>query len=64
MDAPETTNEVTTEEEFAERLGELVYTAYEKGVDIEGGWECRNSSEDPDWAVLILEVTKKDAGDE
>jgi hypothetical protein len=51
---------VTTAKEFNESLTELVRSAYENGVDIEGGWECRNPSENPDWDVMILEVTKRE----
>lgn len=32
-------------------------TAYEKGVDVEDGWERRNPTENPDWDVGILEMT-------
>jgi hypothetical protein len=51
---------VPTAEEFNESLNELVQRAYETGVDIEGGWECRNASENPDWDVVILEITKRE----
>ena len=50
---------ITTADEFNESLTDLMRTAYENGVDVEGGWECRNRTENPDWDVVILEITKK-----
>lgn len=61
MDDFETVAEtVTTEEAFDTALQQLVQAAYANGVDIEGGWECRTTTDDPDWEIMILEVAKKD----
>lgn len=49
---------ITTADEFNEALNDLMRTAYDNGVDIEGGWECLGSDEDADWDVVILEITK------
>ncbi|KYH23989.1 hypothetical protein HAPAU_40680 [Halalkalicoccus paucihalophilus] len=50
---------VTTEEAFTTALQKLVQAAYANGVDIEGGWECRTTTDDPDWEIMILELAKK-----
>lgn len=50
----------TTEEAFDTALQKLVQAAYANGVNIEGGWKCRTTTTDPDWEIMILEVTKKD----
>ena len=42
-------------------LKALLARAYEDGINVEGGWECRNGPNHPDWDVVISEVTKKDA---
>jgi ketopantoate hydroxymethyltransferase len=51
---------VTTEEAFTTALRNLVQAAHANGVDIEGGWECRTTTEDPDWEIMILELAKQD----
>ncbi|MFP9062063.1 hypothetical protein ACLI4R_16295 [Natrialbaceae archaeon A-chndr2] len=38
----------------------LLRRAYESGIDVEGGFECRNGVEHPDWDVIITEVEKND----
>lgn len=55
---------ITTADEFNEALNELMRTAYENGVAVEGGWECRNSTGSPDWDVVILEITKQVASED
>lgn len=50
---------ITTAEEFNETLNELMRAAYDNEVDVEGGWECCGSDGDPDWDVVILEITKR-----
>lgn len=62
MDDFETVAEtVITDEAFNTALQKLVQTAYANGVDIEGGWECRTTTADPDWEIMILELAKKDS---
>lgn len=51
--------EPTTETEFVAALQSLLLDAHENGVDIEGGWDCRNGDGHPDWDILITEVQKK-----
>lgn len=36
----------------------LLRRAHDNGVDVEGGWECRNGTDHPDWDVLVTEVRK------
>lgn len=49
---------LTSESELNEELKALLRRAYEGGVDVEGGWECRNGSEHPDFDVVVTELTK------
>ncbi|KYH24604.1 hypothetical protein HAPAU_35870 [Halalkalicoccus paucihalophilus] len=63
MDDFETVAEtVTTEEAFTTVLQKLVQPAHENEGDIEGRWECRTTTDDSDWEIMILELAKKDAG--
>lgn len=48
-----------TNEEFNDALNSLIQRAFANGVGVEGGWECRTTTEDPDWEIVIFEVTKK-----
>ena len=56
------TSSVTSDEELNEALKALLIRAYENDVDVEGGWECRNGMDHPDWDVLVTEVVKPDDG--
>lgn len=49
---------LTSEDELNAELKALLRRAYSSGIDVEGGWECRNGSEHPDWDVIITEVRK------
>ncbi|OVE85575.1 hypothetical protein [Natronolimnobius baerhuensis] len=51
---------LTSKEELNAELKALLQRAYESGVDVEGGFECRNGVEHPDWDVIITEVTKNE----
>lgn len=51
---------ITTEDELHAELKELLRRAYTNGIDVEGGWECRNGVEHPDWDVVVTEVRKND----
>lgn len=50
----------TTQAELQAELQSLLRRAYNNDVDLEGGWECRNGAEHPDWDVVITEVRKSD----
>jgi hypothetical protein len=51
---------LTSKEELNAELKALLRTAYESGIDVEGGFECRNGVEHPDWDVIVTEVEKND----
>ncbi|MEF8786170.1 MAG: hypothetical protein V5A45_09575 [Haloarculaceae archaeon] len=51
---------VTSEKELLTELQSLLRQAHENGIDVEGGWDCRNGAEHPDWDVMITEVKKND----
>lgn len=56
-------NPITSKEELNAELKELLRRAYESEVDVEGGFECRNGAEHPDWDVIITEVVKNEQSD-
>lgn len=49
---------LTSKEELNAELEALLFSAYENGIDVEGGFECRNGVEHPDWDVIVTEVEK------
>ena len=51
---------LTSKEELNTELKALLCNAYENGIDVEGGFECRNGVEHPDWDVIVTEVEKND----
>ncbi|MFP8890179.1 hypothetical protein ACLI4U_10450 [Natrialbaceae archaeon A-CW2] len=51
---------VTSKSELNAELKALLIRAYENGIDVEGGFECRNGIEHPDWDVIVTEVEKND----
>ena len=51
---------LTSKEELNGELKVLLRRAYENGIDVEGGFECRNGTEHPDWDVIVTEVEKND----
>lgn len=51
---------LTSKEELNTELQSLLLRAYESGLDVEGGFECRNGPGHPDWDVIITEVEKSD----
>lgn len=51
---------VTSRTELNEALKSLLSRAYDNGVDVEGGWDCRNGPDYPDWDIVITEVVKND----
>ena len=54
----------TNSQELNEELKSLLRQAHDNGIGIDGGWECRNGPEHPDWDVLITEVTKTEQTDD
>jgi hypothetical protein len=57
MTAEETS--ITSEAALNAELKALLTRAYENGINVEGGWECRNGPEHPDWDVIVTEVSKE-----
>lgn len=55
-----TETSLTTRAELNAELKSLLLRAYDNGIDVEGGWECRNGGEHPDWDVIITEVEKNE----
>lgn len=53
----------TSEEELNAELRSLLLRAHVNGVDVEGGWDCTNGPEDPDWDVVVTEVRKDEVPD-
>jgi len=51
---------LTSKEELNAELKALLRRAYESGIDVEGGFECRNGFEHPDWDVIVTEVEKNE----
>jgi hypothetical protein len=47
-----------TSEAFSAELKALLRRAHADGLDVEGGWNCRNGEEYPDWDVVVTEVRK------
>lgn len=51
---------LTSSEALNAELKALLRRAYDNGIDVEGGWECRNGVEHPDWDVIVTEVRKNE----
>ncbi|ELY48304.1 hypothetical protein [Natronorubrum sulfidifaciens] len=49
---------LSSEAELNAELKALLRRAHSKGINVEGGWECRNGTEHPDWDVIVTEVEK------
>ncbi len=52
--------QLSSEEEVNAELKALLRRAHASGIDVEGGWECRNGSDHPDWDVIVTEVEKNE----
>ncbi|XVH32214.1 hypothetical protein ACNS7O_03255 [Haloferacaceae archaeon DSL9] len=51
---------LTSKEELNAELKALLRRAYNSGINVEGGWECRNGADHPDWDVIITEIRKRE----
>jgi hypothetical protein len=51
---------LASREELNAELQALLLEAYENGIDVEGGFECRNGVDHPDWDVIVTEVEKNE----
>ena len=54
---------LTTQAELNAELKSLLRRAYTNGIDVQGGWECRNGVEHPDWDVIVTEVQKNEGSE-
>lgn len=54
---------ITTKAELNEEIEALLWRAHENGIDVRGGFECRNGVEHPDWDVIVTEVTKPESSE-
>ncbi|QSG01766.1 hypothetical protein [Natranaeroarchaeum sulfidigenes] len=53
-----TESAIISEGEFQAALASLLRKADANDVEVEGGWDCRNGDEHPDWDVMVTEVKK------
>ena len=49
---------ITSRAELRAALQMVLLRADEMGIDVKGGFDCRNGGDRPDWDVLITEVEK------
>ncbi|MCL9813439.1 hypothetical protein [Natranaeroarchaeum aerophilus] len=56
MDRPESA--IVSETAFQSALASLLRRADDNDVEVEGGWDCRNGEDHPDWDVIVTEVEK------
>ncbi|MHB9285856.1 hypothetical protein ACKVMT_02310 [Halobacteriales archaeon Cl-PHB] len=54
---------LTSEEDLKAALQAILRRGFENGIDVEGGFECRNGAEHPDWDVIVTEVEKKESSE-
>lgn len=47
-------------EAFDDALGELIRTAFENGIRVEGGWDVQNGVDGRSWTVEITRVEAED----
>jgi hypothetical protein len=45
-----------TADEFQRQLTQLLHTAVDNEIDVQGGWTCRSASIDTDWAIEIIKL--------
>ncbi|MGQ3412940.1 hypothetical protein ACT4ML_11845 [Natrinema sp. LN54] len=50
----------SSEAELRAELQALLRRAYDSELEIEGGWDCRNGTDYPDWDVIVTEVRKNE----
>ena len=54
---------ITSKAELNAALKALLRRAYDNGIDVEGGFDCRNGVEHPDWDVIVTEVAKNESSE-
>lgn len=51
---------LTSKAELSAEIRALLVRAYKNGIDVKGGYECRNGAKHPDWDVIITEIKKNE----
>jgi hypothetical protein len=54
--------DVSTAEEFNDALAELLVAGVDAGVDVGGGWTCRNGDDHDDWEVVVTLLSDPGGG--
>lgn len=54
---------ITSEAVLHRELRTLLQRAHDGGVDVVGGWACRNGPERPDYDIVVTEVQKRNPVD-
>lgn len=54
---------IDSEAELRTALRSVLNRAATGGLTVEGGWECRNGAEHPDWDIIVTKVEKGQASD-
>lgn len=54
---------ITSESELQTELKRLLCRAHDGGLDVKGGWDCRNGEAYPDWDVVVTEVRRTEITD-
>lgn len=49
---------LTSPSKLNSELRTLLQRAHSNGIDVQGGWTCRNGVGTPDWDVVVTEVEK------
>lgn len=63
-DTPPDDRQITTADEFATALEQLLVAAAENDIDPRGAWIAHNEDGQTDWEVMVLELAKQDPTDE
>ena len=59
----DTENPITSDEELHAELMHILRRAHDGGLDVKGGWDCRNGGAYPDWDVVVTEVRRTEHTD-
>lgn len=54
---------IDSKAELRTALRSVLNRAAAGGLPVEGGWECRNGPDGPDWDVVVTKVEKNQASD-
>lgn len=63
-ETPPNDERITTDDQFATALKQLLVAAAENDIDPRGAWAVRNGDRLPDWEVMVLELEKQEPSDE